>query len=98
MKLDDMRDIHIPRDASKVVSMEGGETSEYGGKVLGREITCAPTCEVCSILCRTHLTVALLVNIGTNVGHATINTYFCRLNTLKNYLFTVCLYRKHVIP
>jgi hypothetical protein len=51
MKLDDMRDIHIPRDASKVVSMERGETSEYGGKVLGREITCAPTCEVCSISC-----------------------------------------------
>ena len=51
MKLDDMRDIHIPRDASKVVSTEGGETSEYGGKVLGREITCAPTCEVCSISC-----------------------------------------------
>jgi hypothetical protein len=46
-----MRDIHIPRDASKVVSMERGETSEYGGKVLGREITYAPTYEVCSISC-----------------------------------------------
>lgn len=46
----------------------------------------------------THLMVASVVNIGADVGHATINTYFCRLNTLKNYLFTVCLYRKHVIP
>jgi hypothetical protein len=46
----------------------------------------------------TLLMVASVVNIGADVGHATINTYFCRLNTLKNYLFTVCLYRKHVIP
>jgi hypothetical protein len=32
----------------------------------------------------THLTVASVVNIGADVGHATINTYLCRLNTLKN--------------
>jgi hypothetical protein len=31
----------------------------------------------------THLMVASVVNIGADVGHATINTYFCRLNTLK---------------
>ena len=46
----------------------------------------------------THMTVASVANIDADVGHAIINTYFCRLNTLKNYLFTVCLYRKHVIP
>jgi hypothetical protein len=61
--------------------MEGGETSDYGGKVLGREITCAPTCEVCSISC-SHASNGCL-NIGADVGHATINTYFCLLNTLK---------------
>jgi hypothetical protein len=31
----------------------------------------------------TLLMVASVVNIGADVGHATINTYFCRLNTLK---------------
>ena len=32
----------------------------------------------------TLLMVASVVNIGADVGHATINTYLCRLNTLKN--------------
>jgi hypothetical protein len=46
----------------------------------------------------TLLMVASVVNIGADVGPATINTYFCRLNTLKNYLFTVCLYEREMCP